>query len=238
MYFGHYAVATAIKSKEEEIPTLPLLIGTGFIDIMNGLFIMVGISKVNPNIKALPYLYFDLDFIDWDHSLLMAVIWSCLFGLLSFLIYRKRNNRKKIGLISGGIAFSHFLIDIPVHNSDLALYPYSNIKIGMNMWRNLGRWAWGVEVAFTIILLIYSYINHKKRNEKIGIQIAFVSLLFIQMSPWLSPMKIIVQLDYNKAIFLHGFLVFIGFIIPGIILAQLYKRTEKKKILKELKEER
>ncbi|WP_242258073.1 hypothetical protein [Streptococcus thoraltensis] len=33
MYFGHYAVATAVKAKEPEMPVLPIFLATGMIDI-------------------------------------------------------------------------------------------------------------------------------------------------------------------------------------------------------------
>ena len=56
MYFGHYAVAAAIKAKEPDIPTAPLLVGTGILDMLNGIFIMGGFDTVTPNLKALPDL--------------------------------------------------------------------------------------------------------------------------------------------------------------------------------------
>ena len=89
MYFGHYAVAVAVKAKEPDVPVAPLLIGTGLLDILNGAFIMGGLDKVTPNLNASPYLFFDLTFIDWDHSLLMAIFWTALYGLACWLLYRK-----------------------------------------------------------------------------------------------------------------------------------------------------
>lgn len=76
MYFGHYAVATAVKAKKTEIPALPLFMATGAMDMANGIFIMLGLDKVTPNLNARPYLFFDLTFIDWDHSLVMGLFWS------------------------------------------------------------------------------------------------------------------------------------------------------------------
>lgn len=58
------------------------MLGVGLLDIINGLFIIAGIDTVTPNLLALPYLYFDLTFIDWDHSFLMALLWSTIWGLL------------------------------------------------------------------------------------------------------------------------------------------------------------
>lgn len=225
MYFGHYAVAIAAKAKQPDIPTAPLLVGTGLLDILNGIFIMGGIDKVTPNLEASPYLFFDLTFIDWDHSLFMATFWSLLFGAVCWLLYKKD---KKIGIISALVAFLHFVSDIPMHNADLALYPYSNTKIGLGLWGSLGTWSWIIEVIFTILLLTYAWKKHKKRGENLWIQVAFIGLLCVQLSPRFSPMKKIATLSEPMASLLHGLAVFSGFVVPGLILMWMYRRSEQK----------
>lgn len=224
MYFGHYAVAAAIKAKEPDIPTAPLLVGTGILDMLNGIFIMGGFDMVTPNLKALPYLFFDLTFIDWDHSLLMSIFWSLLFGVICWLIYKKNN---KIGIISALVAFLHFVADLPMHNADLALYPHSNVKLGFGLWGRLGVWSWVFEGLFTAILLTYAWKKHKDRGENIQLQIGFICLMFVQMSPWFSPMKKVANLPEPQAHMIHGLFVFIGFVIPGLILIWMYQRSEK-----------
>lgn len=225
MYFGHYAVATAVKAKRPDIPAAPLLFGTGVLDILNGLFIVGGLDKVTPNLEALPYLFFDLTFIDWDHSLLMAIFWSLLFGGICWLLYKKN---KEIGMISALVAFSHFLVDLPMHNADLALYPFSETKLGFGLWGSLGVWSWVIEVLFTVILLAYAWKKHKDRGENIWMQVAFICLLFVQMSPWLSPMKKVALMAEPKTHIAHGLCVFLGFVIPGLILTWMYQRSKKK----------
>lgn len=81
MYVGHLAIGLAIKSKFPTVPTLPIMLGVGFLDIIDGLLIMLGLNHVTPNLQAGPYLFFDLTFIDWDHSLVMAVILSIVWAL-------------------------------------------------------------------------------------------------------------------------------------------------------------
>ena len=225
MYFGHYAVAVAVKAKEPDIPIAPLVIGTGVMDIINGMFIMGGIDKVTANLKASPYLFFDLTFIDWDHSLLMATIWSLLFGALCWMIYSKNN---KIGIVTTLVTFSHFLVDIPMHNADMALYPHSDVKLGFGLWGKLGTWSWLMEVVFTLVLLAYAWKKHKDRGENIWMQVVLVSLLVVQMSPWLSPMKQIAKLPEPMTHLLHGFLVFIGFVVPSLIFMWMYRKSSEK----------
>lgn len=225
MYFGHYAVATAVKAKKPEIPALPLFMATGAMDMANGLFIMLGLDKVTANLNARPYLFFNLTFIDWDHSLLMGAFLSIITGLIAYLAYKKN---KQIGLWSGLVAFSHWLADLPMHNMDMALFPGSAKHFGWGLWGSLGNGAWLLEVIFTIILLTYAYYTSKKQGENIWPQILFIALLTINMSPWLSPMKIIATFSNPWDYLVHGFLVLFGFVIPGLVFAWLYKKTGKR----------
>ncbi|HEL2733516.1 TPA: hypothetical protein U1266_000723 [Streptococcus suis] len=229
MYFGHYALATAVKAKEPDLSVLPIFLATGAIDIMNGLFIMTGVDKVTPNLDTKPYLYFDLTYIDWDHSLLMGIVWSIAAAFIAYWAYKKD---RRIGVATGLVAFSHWLLDLPLHNGDMALYPGSSIKLGWGWWRTLGEYGWHLEVAFSIVLLIYAYHISKKRGENIWPQLVFLALLTINMSPWLSPMKIVATFPEPWAHLVHGFLVCVGFIIPGFIFAWLYKKTSKRASLK------
>ncbi len=115
MYFGHFAVATALKASKPNVPALPLFIGAGVIDIVNGLMIIGGADTVRGNLETLPYLYFDLVFIDWDHSLLMAAVWSGLFAWLCYHFYKSKN----IAFWAFACSMLHWLADVPVHNQDL-----------------------------------------------------------------------------------------------------------------------
>jgi hypothetical protein len=123
MYVGHFAIGLAIKARMPEVPTLPIMLGVGFLDILDGLFIIAGFDRVTPNLLAGPYLFFDLTFIDWDHSLLMALLWSLVWGVLF-------SRTPKVALVAALAAFSHFIADWPMHNGDLALYPHSSEHLG------------------------------------------------------------------------------------------------------------
>lgn len=222
MYFGHYAVATAVKAKKPDMPTLPLFLSTGFIDIMNGAFIMAGIDKVEGNLNTKPYLYFDLTYIDWDHSLLMGIVWSIVAGLITYVVFNKNKNW---GITAGLVAFSHWLLDLPLHNADLALYPGSSIKLGWGWWGLLGEYAWHLEVIFSLVLLYYAYKIEKANGHKFWPQLLLMALLMVNMSSWLSPMRLVATLSEPWAHLLHGFAVFMGFIIPGLIFNWMYKKT-------------
>src|SRR6516162_1054316 len=82
MYVGHFAIGISIKSVSPRTPTLSIMLGVGFMDIVDGLLIIAGIDRVTPNLSSGPYLFFDLTFIDWDHSFLMAIVLSLVWAAL------------------------------------------------------------------------------------------------------------------------------------------------------------
>lgn len=218
MYFGHFAVGMALKAKYQDVPLLPVILGAGFLDVINGTLVAIGIEKVTPNLQTLPYLYFDLTFIDWDHSLLMAIVWSLIWGAFFF-------KDKKITILAASSCFLHFIADIPMHNADLALYPYAQQYLGFGLWGKWGIWSWVFEIAFAMVLLTYAYIQHAKNGENIAWQLGFITLLALQMSPWTSPMKHVAMLAEPYASLLHGILVAVGFIVPTFVLLWLYNRS-------------
>ncbi len=223
MYFGHFAVSMALKAKYQDVPVLPVLLGAGFLDIINGALVVIGIEKVTPNLNALPYLYFDLTFIDWDHSLVMAIIWSLFFGAL-FL------KSKKVAILATASCFLHFVADVPMHNADLALYPFALQHLGFGLWGKLGLGAWILEIIFSMVLLAYAFFLHKKQGESILWQVIFIGLLAVQMSPWTSPMKQVAMLPEPMASIVHGILVALGFVIPSFILVVLYRHSVQRKL--------
>ena len=50
-----------------------------------------------------------------DHSLLMAVVWSVLFGLLAFWLARRSRRPIRIAIVFGLMVFSHWVLDWITH---------------------------------------------------------------------------------------------------------------------------
>lgn len=221
MYVGHLAIGLAIKSKFPNIPALPIMLGVGLLDIVDGLFVMLGIDQVKANLNAGPYLFFDLTFIDWDHSLLMAIILSLLWSLVFI-------KNKQVALMAGLACFSHWLADLPMHNMDLALYPHAIEHMGYGLWGKWGTGSWVFEGIFSLILIIYSAYNFKKQRISILWCILLLVFSFFNLSPWLSPMKTVATLPEPNASIIHGLIVFLGFLVPGLILTWLINREERK----------
>ena len=176
MYVGHFAIALAMKAAKPKIPALPLILGAGFMDIVDGLLIVAGLDKVTPNLGAGPYLFFDLTFIDWDHSLVMAVLLSAIWG---GIFWRDR----AVAIYAALACFSHFLADLPMHNADLALFPYSDVHLGFGLWGRLQTGAWVLEGVFVAALLAWSWMKFRTRGVSLLWPTVVMVAIFLNLSP-------------------------------------------------------
>src|SRR5215469_4221632 len=220
MYVGHFAIGMAIKSATPKTPTMPIMLGVAFMDIVNGLLVVAGVDRVTPNLNSGPYLFFDLTFIDWDHSLLMAVVLSLVWASL---FWRDR----RTAWVAGLAVFSHFLADWPLHNHDLALFPYSDTHLGYGLWGKLGTTSWLLEGAFCLALIAFAEWRNSARGVSYRWVFLVLVLVFFQTSPWLSPMKFIAQLSEPAAHLVSGALGAVGFLITGLFLVWLIDRAER-----------
>ena len=131
MYAGHFAAGLALKARVPEAPTWGLLVGVGVLDILFGPFVLAGIERVSATPGVAPG--FSLDHIDWSHSLAMSLVWSLLFGA-AFL-----RRGRLVAVTMAAAVLSHFVLDLAMHPSDLALWPGSSIHLGFGLWRGHGR---------------------------------------------------------------------------------------------------
>lgn len=181
MYAGHFAAGLALKAKEPRAPLWGILLGVGLLDLLFGPFVLAGLERVTVTPGVSPG--FSLDYIDWSHSLVMSALWSILFAAI-FLRWGRR-----VAAVMGVAAFSHFLLDLPMHPSDLALWPGSAAHVGFGLWERLPTGWWFVELAFVLAAGAY-YVVEARRSDAFGRHplavLAVVLLLHVANSPWLS----------------------------------------------------
>lgn len=182
MYAGHFAAGLALKAKTPEAPTWGILLGVGLLDLLFGPFVLLGLERVTVTPGVSPG--FSLDYIDWSHSLLMSVVWAALFGVL-FLRWGR-----PIASVMAVAAFSHFVLDWPMHPDDLALWPNSAAHVGLGLWRSLPTGWWFVELALIVACGAY-YLERARRSDRFGrrpvLVLAVVGVLHVLNSPWLAP---------------------------------------------------
>lgn len=181
MYAGHLATGLALKAKEPRAPMWGLIAGVGLLDLLFGPFVLLGIERASITPDVSPG--FTLDYIDWSHSLVMALVWSAAYAML-FL-----GSGRRIAAFMGFAVFSHFLLDLPMHPPDMALWPGSSTHLGFGLWRALPSGWWFIELALVLLLGAY-YVKRARRSDTFGgrplAALAVVVVLHVLNSPWLS----------------------------------------------------
>ena len=184
MYAGHFAAGLAIKATEPRVPTWAVLLGVGFVDILFGAFLLLGIERAHLTPGQSPG--FALDFIDWSHSLLMCLVWAGLYAVL----FRGRGTA--VAAWCGFAVFSHFLLDFPMHPGDLALWPQGAPHVGLGLWTRWPVGWWFFEGAFVAACAAW-YVARSRRLGGFGgrawAAVAVVALLHVANSPWLAPTR-------------------------------------------------
>lgn len=183
MFTGHYAAALALKAREPRAPTWAVLIGTGVLDLIFGVLVLAGVEKIHPTPGV--SIGVSLDFIDWSHSLAMALVWSALYAAL-FL----RRGRAVMAVLALAV-FSHFLLDWPMHPGDLALWPYGP-HTGAGLWVRWPIGWWFFEAALVALGCAY-YLARAKKLGGFGKRpwavVAVLVVLHVANSPWLMPSR-------------------------------------------------
>lgn len=143
MFVGHYGVSFAAKRADDTLPLWVLFLAVQFLDVLWAPCILLGIERVRivPGITASNPL--DLYYMPYTHSLVAALFWSLAGGLAYQLLARPA--RRQSSVLIGAAVFSHWLLDLVVHRSDLPLYDNS-AKVGLGLW-NAPALAFGLEAA-------------------------------------------------------------------------------------------
>jgi hypothetical protein len=136
MYAAHFAAGLAIKSRRPQVPTWAVLTAVFVPDLI---WIVLAGLGVEPADRG---HFFD----DWSHSLAMTILWATLFAMLFW-----RSGRQVAGALWLAV-FSHFLLDLPIHPKNLALYPHSMLHLGVGL-AGTGRIVyWWVQLAVAAAL--------------------------------------------------------------------------------------
>jgi membrane-bound metal-dependent hydrolase YbcI (DUF457 family) len=133
MFLGHYGVALAAKSVAPRASLGTFNLAAQLLDELWPIFVLMGIEhvRVTPGITAAN----PLEFVHYPitHSLLAAIGWSLLLGVLYYSVRRNGRSATVVGLL----VLSHWILDLPMHRPDLPLWPGSDVKVGLGAWRSV-----------------------------------------------------------------------------------------------------
>jgi hypothetical protein len=136
----HVAVGFASKPLSKRVPVGLLILAAELLDILAIGFSIIGLEKDG--------------FAPWSHGLFMAGVWSALFAIIGWLIYRSY----RTGLLLGSLVFSHWLIDFVTHPMgavfggrplppDLPLFFDGSPRVGLGLYNHSIVTAYVIELG-------------------------------------------------------------------------------------------
>jgi membrane-bound metal-dependent hydrolase YbcI (DUF457 family) len=99
---------------------------------------------------------------DYTHSLVGALVLAAAFGLVAALPWGRH-----VGAALGAVAFSHWLLDLPMHRADMPLWPHAGAgvpRLGFGLWR-LPVASAGLELA---LVLVGTYVYWRAATDVVG----------------------------------------------------------------------
>jgi membrane-bound metal-dependent hydrolase YbcI (DUF457 family) len=209
MFIGHFAVGFAAKRAAPEV-SLGVLIGAAsLLDLLWPVFLLLGWERVrvDPGNTAFTPLAFDSYPI--SHSLLAAIGWSALCGLLYWAICR--DGRGTATLVA--LVVSHWALDALSHRPDLPLTPTGLDRVGLGLWNSVpatlvvegamfvagvwlyaaftrarnrvGRWAFVTYVSLLALLYFASVFGPPPPNWQTIAWSDLAATLFVVWAAWL-----------------------------------------------------
>jgi len=209
MFIGHFAVGFAAKRAAPRASLGTYVAAGMFLDMLWPVFLLLGIEQVRvaPGITA--FSPFDFVYYPWSHSLVMAIVWSLVFGFGHFLIRGDKTTARMLA----AVVFSHWILDWVTHRPDLPLAPGLPYKTGLGLWESVpatvavevalflgaawwyersnepldrvGRWAWYGLVG--LLLLSYGVSlgpPPAPGQERLIAMVTIVMWLFVPWAAW------------------------------------------------------
>jgi hypothetical protein len=208
MFIGHFAVGFAAKRAVPRASLGTYVAAAIFLDMLWPVFLLAGVERlvISPGITA----FSPFDFVyPWSHSLLMAMVWSLVFGGGHYLLRKDKTTAKALG----AVVFSHWVLDWVTHRPDLPLAPGLDFKTGLGLWNSVqgtlaveislflgaalwydrgtepldrtGRWAWFLLVAVLLAAYAASVGSVPKPGQETQIAAgSFAIWLFIPWAAW------------------------------------------------------
>lgn len=184
MFIGHFGVGFGAKKAAPAISLGTYFLAAQLLDLLWPTFLLLGWEhvEIQPGITAMA----PLKFTDYPltHSLFMAVVWGIAFGIVFYLIKK----RKRESIILGLVVVSHWFLDLLVHIPDLPLFPGSSIFVGFGLWNNKILSIILEAAVFLTGLTFYLQVT-KARNRagRIGLWSMVIVLALIYISNILGP---------------------------------------------------
>ena len=143
---GHYGLAAGAKSVDRRAPLWSLMLATQWLDVVFIPLFLLGIESIE---TLPPGGYGDVVIhADYTHSLIGSLVLSTAFGAIAWWRWDRR-----LGLLLGAVAFSHWVLDLIVHRADMPILPGNAGDLPL---LGFGLWALPVgSILLEVALLVF-----------------------------------------------------------------------------------
>ena len=178
MFVGHYSVAFAVKSERNRIPLWVLFVAVQFLDYIWATLVLVGIEKLRVIKGFTAGSMLDSYYHPYSHSLIVAVIWSCVGAL----IYKLLCSRLRYPCTRSAV----WILDLVVHPRDLPIYD-NTLKVGFGLW-NYRDPEFALEIALLAGgIMLYVARNVLSATRKTAVIAFGVALVAVQIGDTFVP---------------------------------------------------
>ncbi|KAH7348604.1 hypothetical protein BKA65DRAFT_594400 [Rhexocercosporidium sp. MPI-PUGE-AT-0058] len=233
MYHGHFAAGILLKAiYGPSIPAWPVMMGSSLLDIIGGLDALLGLTVITPSSARGPYMFSTFTFIDWEHSALMMLVWSSIFGWA--VCHHVMGFCKEASMLGAASSILHWLMDIlVVESTALTLYPYGNYHFGLGLYEKFPVLSWVLECILCAVLAGAAYrINKMRSGADISKACVFLGILSLLMGPWTSPLRLVAYIHETYGFgaylrFVQTAGIWTAYIIPAAIFSKLLNEADK-----------
>jgi len=225
MFMGHYGPAVWDTQRGKGEALIPLWVGflaVQFIDIIFALLAIFGIEGEPRMVDGAP-----LFTIPYSHSLLTAIGWSLLGGLI-YKVFRLKSGARAFW-VTAMLVFSHWIMDLIVHRPDLPLWPGSRVELGFGLW-NLPWFAFALEMGLLGAgLLFWQRVTTGSRGSLIALWALFIFMGALQFAFILTPGLQVQAGTFDPAAQMEGVALGVSALLTFFLLAGLISWIEKRR---------
>lgn len=182
MFIGHYSAAFAARALRPDGPGLGILfVAAQAVDYGFFALVALGVEHARPNPAIAGLMPVDLYHMPFTHSLPATLVWM-LAGAAVAAALAPKGARVIFALVAGLVTGSHWLLDLPVHREDLALWDGAS-KVGFGLWDH-PRLAMALELAVLGLAAAWYSIA---RGGGVRLRVLIGALLAAQAINWFGP---------------------------------------------------
>ena len=144
----HAATALLIKRRFPSVSLTPLLLSVQAMELAWVGLNYLGVERTTTESSVHSVADIHLTYMPFSHSVATAAAAT----LLAWLVVEKGLGRPSLGRAIGIGIFSHLILDVVTHASDIALWPGSSLPaLGLGFYDRAPMWGFALEMAYGFV---------------------------------------------------------------------------------------